>query len=71
MKMNFAVRRRETVGDHMWDLFKSYSLSTWLTVLLVFALQTAYCVGIARAEVRMKRRAALDPLNVRWNDRHE
>ncbi|KAH7698365.1 Protein W02A2.5, partial [Aphelenchoides avenae] len=65
-KMNFAVRRHETVGDHMWDLFRSYSMSTWLTVLAVFALQTVYCIGVAKAEVGMRRRAAADPLNTIW-----
>ncbi|KAH7725793.1 Protein W02A2.5 [Aphelenchoides avenae] len=67
VRMTFAVGRlKDAASLGMWNLFGPYTLTTWLAVAVMLALQAAYTIMLTRVEVGMKRRQHFEPENVAW-----
>jgi hypothetical protein len=51
---------------NIWNAFTPYAQSTWLSMCIMFILQTIFCIYVAHLEVRMGRRRHFKPYQVIW-----
>lgn len=64
----FAVgRRRDLAANGLWDLFNSYSLSTWLAFLGTIILAQFSLIVVANVEARLAYRKCTCPMDVGYS----
>ncbi|KAI1707390.1 glutamate receptor U1 [Ditylenchus destructor] len=66
-KPAYAVHARpEDISSTMWNAFTPYAKSTWMAMVIIWLIQTAYCIFVTKVEVRMQRRSEYRPYQIMW-----